>query len=241
MKGFGNSAAQLKFKETLQMMKQLKNHILFCIATLMFLASAQISFGHSPEKDLLEQPVRMLNVNAENIFSALSEIVSKCKVPIGFESALEGNENLEVHINIRKGSLRDVLDAIVEQDYRYEWKLTDGVINIYPKVRRDDFLRDLLNTQVHQFNIMKGTSRFSIRVGITDLPEIKAKLEDKKISRDIAAWTNADYVEASPGFILSMSDATVREILNQIIKTSEAKFWALRRTGEGYQFLNLNL
>lgn len=116
----------------------------------------------------------------------------------------------------------------------------DGVISFFPKLQRDQFLADLLETRVESYRIDEKTGRWDIRVEITELPEIKAKLQSSDVLPVIGAWSTPDFAEASRGFRMNVHDLTLRELLNQIIRTSDMKRWTIRRYGDRFHYLGLN-
>ena len=113
-------------------------------------------------------------------------------VPIGLEVAQGGTSSPEIHLNFRDATLRQVFDAIVAADSRYEWIVDRGVINFRPRVTRDLFLKDLLDTRVSEFRIPGGTNSYDVRVALANLPEIKAKMDRADVTPKISAFTNAD-------------------------------------------------
>jgi hypothetical protein len=184
---------------------------------------------------MLDKLVSNLSLRESSIDLALKEVSAKYSVPIGLEMALSANENLEVKIDIKKGTLRDVLDAVVRVDAKYEWQLVDGVVNVCPRIQRDDLLR----TRVESFRVQQRTGLLDLRADITKLPELRAKLDSAHVRPIIVAWATPDFAEASPGFRINVKDVTLRELLNQIVSTSDIKYWVVRRYGDRFQFLAL--
>ena len=59
-------------------------------------------------------------------------------MPIGFEATAQGDNKIKV--KAEKGTIRNVLDAVVQSDPRYKWEETDGVINVSPKQNKSPIL-----------------------------------------------------------------------------------------------------
>jgi len=160
-------------------------------------------------------------------------------VPIGLEVARGGTKSPEIYLNFRDANLRQVLDAIVAKDGRYEWTLHNGVVNVTPRADRDVLLRDILDTKVREFSIKKGTNSFDLRLALANLPEVKRKLEEADVTAKISAFTNADSQDLKD-LRLAITDTTFRDILNQIIKTSDLKYWIVNRDGAHGEYLILS-
>lgn len=199
-------------------------------ALLLLLSCARGTLGQGADARLLERPIRKVKIKeAANVHLALSSLANEYGVPIGLEVANERGEP-KISLDFEGRPLREILDAIIAQDHRYEWKLIDGVINVFPKTARDLVLKDLLETRVRHFTIDKGTGRFDIGVRITEIPEVRAKLERAGISYGAGGFiSNADFAEAGPEFALDVSGLTLREILNRIVATSETRYWIVNR------------
>lgn len=204
------------------------------VALLLLLSCAGNTAGQDTGRQLLELPVRKVKIKeAANVHLALSALANEYGVPIGLEVAAAGGQGPKISLDLEGRPLREVLDAVVEQDRRYEWRLVDGVINVFPKEGRDEFLRDLLETRLSRFAIAKGTGLFDIRRQIAETPEVRAKLERAGVGSGGGGFvTNADFAEAGPGFTLDASGLTLREILNKVIATSETKYWIINRTAD---------
>jgi hypothetical protein len=213
------------------MIIRITRYLLPGLIALVLLSYAQLDYGQSPGSGLPEQPIRKVKIKeAANVHLVLSALANEYRVPIGLEVAEKSQVETEISIDLQGRPLRDVLDAIIEQDPRYEWKVVDGVINVIPKASRDQFLKDLLETRVERFTIDRGTGRFDIRRKITEIPEVRAKLERAGINHGVGGLiTNADFSEAGPDFTLDVSDITVREILNRVIASSETKYWIVNK------------
>ena len=170
--------------------------------------------------------------------SLLSDLAAHYKVPIGFESiGPDGEEPAkEIKINIQNGTVRDVLDELVRADPRYKWEMVDGVINVGPVTDRENFL----DVVVDSFSISPKASRLEIRKALTNLPQVKAILENEGVRPMHVMLSSADVREISPTFSLNSSNVKVRTILNKIIVESDSHFWVVSRFGKERNLLIVN-
>lgn len=217
-----------------------KGRMLFGATVCLLLACAQNTVCQTADERVLSRDVKRLVLREANALVALSKIANLYGAPIGLEAARGGSDGPPISLEVYDVSLRDALDAVTAQDSRYKWRVVDGVINVFPARERDEFVERLLEVRVRQFAVEKGAGLWDIRVNITNLPEVKTVLEDAKILPMIASWTNADHLEAGAGFSLDMTGASVREILNEIVRKSDAKYWVVNRYRDNADLLTLN-
>jgi hypothetical protein len=126
---------------------------------------------------------------------------------------------------------------------RYAWEIKSGVVNVFPKDGyRDGLLRDLLGTEILRFRVSKDTSCWSLAKDLTSTPEIKKVLEDNGTSYRTRNFTGAYFPQVGRDFDLSVSNVTLKAILNNVIKESPtAKFWLITRNSyDQTVFLGLN-
>ena len=213
----------------------------FSLVPLLLLITPA-SYGQTSKEGLSDHRVRNLKVRERNLDLALSKIARRLNVPVGLEIDPGDDTSYEAKISFQfeDAALKDVLDTLVKQEPRYAWRVIDGVINVYPKQGHGGLTEEILETRVQRFQILEGTTLFSIRRSIVELPEVKNKLEAAHISPAIMAFSGIDYAGAGGGFSLNSADLTVREILNQIIKSSSVKYWVISRYGDKNEFILLN-
>lgn len=215
----------------------------FALMMLAVLICAPVCLGQAADaEELLNSPVLNLKVREANLHLALSKLTNCYRVPIGFEFALTDKEPYRGNIEaeMRAGTLREALDLIVKQDGRYEWKVMDGVINVYPKTERDEVLAAILETEVKHFSIKKGTSLFKIRTDIVNLPEIKSRLDEAQVDSTVEGFFGPAFAPAGRDFALEVSGARLRQVMNRIIRESAVKYWVVNRYGENNRQLILN-
>jgi len=214
----------------------------FC-GIVVLLLFCEMSFGQTSEAKVLNKRVEAVRIDLSSLHLALSELASKYGIPIGLETIKEdGLESEEkITIDVPEGTIKDVLDAIIQAAPRYEWEVVDGVINVLPKENRDSFLKGILDTSIKEFTIKPGQSKISVRGAITNLPEVKEKLKAANVSPLNLEFVSTEFAKLSESFSLDARNKTVRSILNQIIRKSNAKYWLVSRFGKKQEFLIINL
>lgn len=164
---------------------------------------------------------------------ALERFAQTYNVPIGFEAipAVDDPQvNNKLRIIIDKGTVGDVLNAIVQADSRYEWEETDDFINVFPKAGRNP----ALDIEVQDFKVDE-MNKVDAGRALTNIPEVKAKLDEIGLIRNdfISLPTNEQPYYSLPKFSLSLHGVTVRTILNEITKKGGGtSYWAF------YQYNN---
>ena len=217
----------------------LKGVAVVCCLVFAFVLCAQPCFGQSQVKEMLHRRLEPLETQADSMHLILSKISADYDVPLGFEAATQGEEPI-LSVMIQGRLLQDVLDDIVKKDPRYEWQIVDGVVNVRPKSQRDGLLASILETRVKVFEIPRETRLFQVRPEILKMPEVRALLEQSNVSVETDIKLGGEFVKFGKDFSLSRSNVTVREILNQIIRTSDIKYWVVNRYGKNKEFLVVN-
>ncbi len=218
---------------------KLKNRFQFCFFICILIACVQVSLGQKRPDDMLNRRLEPLAIEADSMAEILSKISGDYGIPIGQEAATDG-QSPTLSVVIQGRSLRDVLDEIVKQDPRYEWKVIDGVINVFPRTKRDLLLANILDQRVQSFTIPKATRLIQIRYAIAAIPEVKELLQQANVTPMDYIAVGGDLVKPGQDFSLNTSDSTVREILNQIIRTSDFKYWIVNRYGKNNEFFIVN-
>jgi len=169
----------------------------------------------------------------------LSKISADYDVPLGFEAATQGEEPI-LSVMIQGRLLQDVLDDIVKKDPRYEWQIVDGVINVRPKSQRDGLLANVLETRVDVFEIKRDSRLFQVKREILELPHVRALLEQEKVAYGPDVKLGGEFAKFGQDFSLNVSNVTVREILNRIIRNSDVKYWVVNRYGKNKEYFVMN-
>jgi hypothetical protein len=212
------------------------------IALTLVAGATQTSRGNN--QDLLNIPIENLELKAANIGLLLSDLSTQKNVPIGLEVSPQDDlsKTKTVRLQIKRGTLADVLTSIVKQNPLYTWKIQDGVINVLPvEANRDPLLRDVLETRLEKFSIERGMSKFYLRQILSTTPAIKTILTQHKVVADNSAFMSREFTPLGRGYELEASNITVSGLLNQIVRESQTKYWVVQRYGDKRQYFILTL
>lgn len=217
---------------------------LFAISSLLFIVSTATSFaqtgapGSGAEKCNL--PVKDLQIEARNINLLLSKLAYQYSVPISLEVAIDDDlvNSKILKINVKKGTLADVLDSIVLQNPSYGWELSGSTIKVLPKQDfRDPLLQTFLETKISHFVIPRRTARLTFKQALTNRSELKELLASNGVRLSSDVFSSYEIESIGPDFSLDLENIPVREILDYVIKNSQTKYWFVRRSGDSL-FIN---
>jgi len=215
------------------------------IAILIFAAGP--SFAQSEmqplEKRLSDMAVTNLQIEGSNINKLLAQIAYKYDVPISLEVAT--NEDLlkskTLTVQLKKATLADVLDDIVRQKPAYTWEVSESSIRVFPKSEfRDPLLQSLLELRIDRFVLPKRAAKLTFRQTLSNRPEFKSLLASYGVSSSIEVFSAYDIAPFGNDFSLDVENATVRSILDSIIRASPIKYWFINRHGDNRQYLVIN-
>ena len=209
-------------------MRKILTPITFICCLLIASTSFSLSpFGQTLEDDLLNQPIELHLTNA-TLSNTLSKLSVDWRVPIGLERSYLYSDEPKLNIDVKNGTLKDVLNLIVEQEPSYRWEVRDGAINFVPAQAREQFFEKLLDTRVSRFAPKKGMTKFDLRNTLTDLPEVRTLLEAASITvRKVSDYPYKPSIYSNMDVDLSISDTDVRGVLNKVVRDSEYKLWIM--------------
>jgi hypothetical protein len=210
-----------------------KAKLVLLAITLHFALLPVIAQGQC--NDQLTRKVSAFKVSGTTAHVILQRLAGQYKIPIGLESLPEEETPKGITVEVKEGTVRDVLDAVVEADPRYEWKVVDGVINVFPRERKDS----LLTTVVSDYKIYQ-LNRDEIKESITEVPEIKSKLSSLGIQRRDVVSLPMESKQLTP-FTLNLHNVTMRKILNEVLRESGSHYWVVLRYGEQSKFVTVNI
>jgi len=217
------------------------------VSLLMVMILGSSSFCQSEAQSLLNKtiniPVRNLNIEAQNIHLLLSKIAYLYSVPISLEVASDDEllKSKHLKVQIKTGTLANVLDTIVTQKPLYVWDVSEHTIRVFPKSQfRDPLLPVLLDLRISRLVSAKPVIKFSFRQQLTQRPELKNLLESYGVTASIEAFSGYDFRPFGRDFSLDFENVSVRTILNYIIRNSETKYWFINRFGENREYLLIN-
>jgi hypothetical protein len=169
--------------------------------------------------------------NATLIY-VLGTLSNDYKIPIGLETSSTEEYKAKLDIDVNRGTLRDLLDSITQQEPAYRWEIMDGTINFTPMSDRYGFLATLLDTSINSFAPTKGLDKLEVRNRIFQLPEVKdlMTLHSVRVSR-FSDSPSDQRINISNEVDLSISNTNVRGILNKVVRESDYKIWVVDMTG----------
>jgi hypothetical protein len=156
-------------------------------------------------------------------------------VPAGIESdGLGVGRNLSVRLP--RGTVSDLLNAILAKIPGYHWTEADGVVNVMP----DKNVNSLLEVPIRHF-VLHDAAPSDIRATVLSLPEVKTWLVRNKVSERSLVSTISANNDSGPRLSLIMDKVKLREILNRIAKTPGLHAWTLSRYGSGRQYVSISI
>ena len=189
------------------------------------------SYGQIQNKEILDRVIN-LNLKGEKLSLICYSLANFEKIPMGFEEAADFDVKNNESVQIKTGTLREILDSIVEQEPNYTWEIRDGVVNIYPIRSRDEILKTLLETKIKNFSSKKDGGRQEIAKIINSSDEINALLNSKQIRLGTLTTANLYVKDATTDIDISNTD--LKGILNKVVYDSgDSKLWKIRRTESG--------
>jgi hypothetical protein len=200
--------------------------------------------GKSANQGLIDGSIDNLDLKASNIHLMLSRLSAATKIPIGLEVSPDDNLSIDrnMKLEIQKGTLRIALNSIVKQNPLYTWKIQDGVVNVLPMdPSRDHLIRAVLETKLQRFIVQPGMSRFVFRQTVTAMLEVKSVLDQENVHPDNQSFMSRDFDSLGRSFSLEVSNVSVIELLNRVIRDSQTNYWVILRQGERKEYFVLNL
>ena len=140
-----------------------------------------------------------------------------------------------ISINIQNGTVREVFDTIIRQMDHYTWESRDGVINIFPTKGRDPRFESLLDVNIADFRLPKGSKVEDITMTLLNLPEFRQFQRSNRISffpvRDgVTVLIKAQYGRTidEP---MEFKNIRFHDLLNRITRIKKGG-WILRMRGK---------
>jgi len=167
---------------------------------------------------------------ALNILAALAD---RYKVVVGVYGILRGDDSGTIKISIRKGTLKDVLDALVNQDARFEWSQSaDGSIHVSIKQAP----LSLAAVKVSSLDI-ENPKRIDAAQLLSRVPEVSSWLQQHGCSMDemLAGPPPRDWGH----FSVRIIDRPLSGVLDEIAARSGTYFWSVIQYNDQPCFINV--
>lgn len=196
--------------------------LLIFIALWVITSSSQ-TLCQSLHKDILQKRISITLTNVD-LLVALKTLSRENQISIGVEysESTTGSNQLNEHItfNTSQLPLKSVLRKLVEAEPQFIWHVTNDVINVMPRKSSNS----PLDTKVSSFKVEDMTKN-DITDTIYDLPEFRQALELAGLSPGFIIIVKP-LQEDKTKISISLTNTTVRDILNEIAKKTNNKFWS---------------
>jgi hypothetical protein len=213
-------------------MKMTHKGKMLLVLTTVICALASVCLSQQPQPDMLSKPVSQFELQDVLPSLVLERIAKSRHVPIGFEAILQ--ESKKIDVKVEQGTIRDVLDAVVQSDPRYQWSEADGIINVSPKQNKSP----ILETVVRSFSVHK-LNRVDAVTALFALPEVKGIVTQMGLSKSDFGSLPGPAYDNLPRLSLSFRNITVRKIMNEILKAEGSDYWVFFRYGDHNQYFSL--
>jgi len=181
--------------------------------------------------DLAVRQLENVRIEEQSVEALFSRLSLSYDIPIGLEIASHDNETDTYVLDLKRGTLKDLLSQFAKQNSQYTWEVKDGVINIFPKQNYRDFVLDeLLRVQISKFSVPENSSCFAFEESLTNAVEVRKILQSYGLSRSGLNFSGAYFPQLGRQFKLDVTDMMVKTILNKVIRESPlAKIWLIKK------------
>ena len=166
----------------------------------------------------------------------LGNLARQCQIPMGIDMETATTDKA-VSIDIANGTVADALNAILAQEPAYKWSEVDGVINVEPRQNPNS----ILDVRISEFRV-RHADEGAVHRALVSLPEIQKWLSDNHLVERTVLSVDIMFGKDKPRFpeiSLSMRGATLRTILNRIVRLRGFDGWNVARWGDRGEYLSL--
>ena len=174
---------------------------------------------------------RSLIVYKGDLAALLAQLALQYKVNIGFET-IPSQPRPAIELDTHFTTLEELLDAIIVADPRYQWRNSDGFIDVFPKAGSCA----LLDTTISTFQISNTGWSMATEI-LTSLPEVQSQMSALHLSRrDFPRDSHNSSVNL---LSISLKEVTLRRALHEMMKASGGSFWIFERP-RGTEFFSIS-
>jgi len=101
-------------------------------------------------------------------------------------------------------------------------------------------IRAVLETKLESLTIKRGMSRFALRQTVTAMSEVQSVLAKENVHPENQSFMSRDFDPLGRNFSLQVSNASVTEVLNRVIRDSQTNYWVVVRQGERKEYFVFN-
>jgi hypothetical protein len=192
------------------------------IVAVLVLTTASIDAQQPQPNPTPRNSIRVVSYSGD-LAALLSALAPSYNVTIALETDPQ-QPSSQVIIEVKDGTIRDVLDAIVRNRPQYSWAESDGVFEVFPVAGRAQFLE----TRISSFQI-SNTSWFEASNILLALPEVQESMAALRLSRREAAGTKRG--QLGELFSVDLKNLTLRQALNEMARKSGHNFWRYSQNG----------
>jgi hypothetical protein len=146
-------------------------------------------------------------------------------------------EERAISVKMPEGTVGDVVGAVVGQAPGYKWAQVNGVINVMPQDVNDS----VLELRIARFRV-KDAAAEDLRAAVVSLPEVKAWLaQNQLVERTAGTPLFPEQKAGLPRISFDVSNVTLREILNRVVKEPNFHEWLVARYGDRGQYLEISI
>lgn len=197
-------------------------------ARLLILFTASLCIAPTISGQTLEsklaKTVEAFDSESTTTEEQLVEFARRFQIPMGIELLYSASKKGVPPIRARNSTLQNVLRQIVHQQSGHDYRLSDGVVHVFPMSLTDDSL-NFLNLRIPKYKIeresLNGAAyklRISIKLVIHPESNIGGGYGGVGLNDDFHV----------PQITLSGNNLTVRQILNQIVALQGNASWVVR-------------
>ena len=117
---------------------------------------------------------------------------------------------------------RDLLDSIVAAEPRYQWKEKDGIVDLIPK---DNY--PVLEASVTRF-VLKNATKEEMINRLQSTPEFLSATLKAGVQKNLGMSFDGICTKTPQKNTINMYNATVQEILNEIVRLNGLSVWRYR-------------
>jgi len=196
--------------------------------------------GTSAPQNPLHQEIGAYKNGESDFFRALQEVSYKYRVPLGIETDAQGQTAGHISIDVSKGTVADIFNALIQRAPNYKWVESNGVVNVMPLQDTDS----VLNLKIARFYVTHATPD-DLHIAIRSLPEVEAWLNQRQLA-ERGFMTSSILIGANgetdqPRASLRLKNMTLREIMNRAVKKPGFLIWFVGRYGDHSQYLNISI
>ncbi len=180
-------------------------------------------------QDILGRLVTWGDLNDLTVMEAFSKALVATRVPGGVV-VVENCNGSAKYASIPSGSsLGDALDIITLAEPRYRWELEGGVVNLVPT----DTVPPFLSLRIAEFDVQNAKTVFEPLNRLLALPALQKRKAELNLTEGMTRLglsslprPGFDANKDDIGFAVRCHEATVREILNAIVRAHGRAVWA---------------